>query len=748
LGVWIGAASVAGASVPTPQPFDAIAQIRNGVATLARPVELGIAPAFGSDRFVIRSERPNRIDFPVTIPARGVLRTGFVVLPPPLKTAVRLRDAATAAGRLPSEDDLLARMPPVRFLVQLDPSEGEPLTLVDRVVDTGRPADRRWHDLRIDLSAYAGRRGILRLAHTIVDHSGRSGEVEVGWTRPVLFDPRAEAARPNLLLVTIDALRADHLSSYGYARATTPNLDRLAGEGLRFAHAFTNAPMTVPSLPQMLASRYYPDRTDPTLATQLFADGVPATKAIVNNVYLGLWLTFRSRETFDSVTAAPLRAERITRAALRWLDTLEGERFALYLHYLDTHTPYEVPAPWAAHFADPGYHGALGLEFRDPDGARAGRYTGADRRHIVDLYDGAIRYVDAAIGTLLEGLRERGLLDRTLVVVTADHGEELWDHGGFFHGQSLYHEQLSVPLIMRLPGAVAAGTVVRDIARTVDLLPTMTTVLGLPGLPAAAGATLVTGEGAVVVGADREVFARAANPLFPHRFALQRRDHKYIVTVETGVEELYDRGDDPGERQNLADEPAQARLLGELRERLDVYRSPMRLTGFQVRAVATDALPHQIELTVETGGGIPLTDIDRIGLDAASQLAYENGGRRLRWTGVVSQARAGFRFAHDLLRVGGAEDRLRFEVRVDGRPLPADAIRIAAGVPAPSSPFQYMRGVPALDAAAAPPLEIADGHPVMVGIWRAPTAEPGLLPPEGVLTPAHRERLRALGYAE
>ena len=758
LTVWVGAASAAG----PPPTFDALAQIRSGVATLAHPVEFGVAPAFGADRFVIRCDQPNRLEFPVTIPPHAVLRAGFAVLPALFKVLARLQQEeagkAKAAGapatppRVPSEDELLARISPVRFLVQLDLDDGASLSLVDRVVDVGRAADRRWHDLRIDLSGYAGRRGILRLVHELAhpstDTRAGGADTEVGWMRPVLFDSQAEAARPNLLLVTIDALRADHLSCYGYARATTPRLDGLAREGLRFARAFTNAPMTVPSLPQLLASRYYPDRADPTLATQLFAGGVPVTKAIINNLYLGLWLTFRSRDTFDSLTAAPLRAEHITRAALRWIDTVAGDRFALYLHYLDTHTPYEVPSPWAGHFVDPGYHGPLGLKFRDPDGARGGRYTGADRQHIIDLYDGTIRYVDAAIGTLLDGLGERGLLERTLVVITADHGEELWDHGGFFHGQSLYHEQLSVPLIIRLPGAAAAGRVVQETARTVDLLPTVLDTLGLPALPAAAGAVLVTPDGAVAVGADREVFARAANPVFPHRFALQRRHHKYIVTVETGAEELYDLNDDPGELHNLAGEPALAPLLGELRERLEVYRSPLATTGFQVRAVARDGLSHRIELTVEAGGGIPLTDIDRVGLGAANQLAYENGGRRLQWTGVVSPAPAGFRFAHDLLRAGGVDDRLRFEVRVDGEPLPADAIRLAAGVPAPSSPFEYVDGAPALDAAEPPPLEGPGDRAVVVGIWRAPSVETAVLPREGVLTPERREQLRALGYAE
>lgn len=753
-------------------PFDAIAQLRAGAATTTRPVEMGLAPAFGSDRFVIRSEAPNRIEFSVTVPPRGVLRIGFSVLPSLFKllsrggrettaggpgaTAEKRADAAAPPGgaaALPSEDTLLSRVSPVRCTVEFEPAGGAARTLVERVVDIGRPGDRRWFDYRIDLSGQAGAQGVLRLTHDVVAPSGARGRfadayAEVGWTRPVLFDPVAEAERPNLLLITIDALRADHLGSYGYARPTTPRLDALARDGVRYARAYTNAPMTVPSLPQMLASRYFPDRGQPTLATQLFAGGVPVTKAIVNNIFLNLWLTFRSRETFDVVTAAPLQAEQITRAAIRWLDARGGDRFALYLHYLDTHTPYHVPAPWAGRFVDPAYRGPIDVVFRDADSARAARFDAADRQRIVDLYDGTIAYVDAAIGALIDALETRGLLANTLVVITADHGEELWDHGAFFHGQSLYDELLHVPLIVRLPGAAAAGTVVDATVRAVDIVPTIVDGLGLPSLLESAGKSLLAARGRPATGPDREVFARAANPVFPHRFALRRGIHKYIVTVETGAEELYDLDADPGERVNLLGERTAAPVLAELRDRLAVYRAPLATTGFQLRAVATDGRAHVIEAEIAAGGGIPLTDVDRIGLDVASQLTYGNGGRLLRWTGPVAADPVGIRFAHDLLRAGGVDDRLTFTVNIDGRIVPPAAIRLGGGSAAPASPFDYTEGRPDLVATRSPGFDGGPDGGVAVSIWRTPDEEVSVLPREGVLTPERREQLRALGYAE
>ena len=174
-----------------------------------------------------------------------------------------------------------------------------------------------------------------------------------------------------------------------------------------------------------------------------------------------------------------------------------------------------------------------------------GRYAPPDQQRIVDLYDGTVRYTDAAIGELLRALRARGVLDNTLVIITADHGEEFWDHGTFFHAQSLYSEQLHVPLVIRLPGGKAAGTIIQRSVRLVDILPTIATVLGLAPVPDGDGTSLVGPDLDPQLAHDREVFARAANPRFPHRFALQSGTHKLIVTVADGGEELYDLSRDP-----------------------------------------------------------------------------------------------------------------------------------------------------------------------------------------------------------
>jgi len=228
------------------------------------------------------------------------------------------------------------------------------------------------------------------------------------------------------------------------------------------------------------------------MVSSLFAGGVVRTKAIVNNLYLFQWLALASRDPFDSITEAwSWRADRISRNALQWIAQRPGEPFALYLHYIDTHTPYRPPPPFATRFTDAAYQGSVGLRFDDVAGARAGRYAPADRARIVALYDGALSFVDAEIGRLLDGLASRGLLDHTLVVVSADHGEEHWDHGSFFHGQSLYDELLHVPLLMRFPDRAYAGRVVREPVRALDIVPTIAEVLGLPAFPEFEGRSLL-----------------------------------------------------------------------------------------------------------------------------------------------------------------------------------------------------------------------------------------------------------------
>ncbi|HEY3188856.1 MAG TPA: sulfatase-like hydrolase/transferase, partial [Solirubrobacteraceae bacterium] len=442
--------------------------------------------------------------------------------------------------------------------------------------------------------------------------------------------------------------------------------------------------------------------------------------------------------------------------ALHWLDRRPGTRFALFLHYLDTHTPYRPPAADAAPFADPGHRGQVGAEFGDVAGARAGRYDAGDRTQIVALYDGALHFVDRELGRLLDGLASRGLLDSTLVIVTADHGDEQWEHGSFFHGQSLYDELLHVPLLVRLPGAAHAGAVIAEQVRSIDIVPTIAEALALPAAAGFQGASLlplVAGTGSAT---PRPLFARAANPELPYRFAVRTPAHKLILTVGSGLEELYDLRADPRETHSLTGDPAAAATLAPLRALMDVFRRELDESGLHVRAVARDGTPHRVEASLTVSPGQVIDNPDRIGLAPDDRLVLGPDARTLTWSGTVGTSPAGIRL--DAGQSGGVAPDLALDVRlqVDGVDVSPSAVYLAGdGTHPPTVPFTYKRvpptlvgkasETPSLLAAPPPELHARDEEPVSFFLWRYPDAggAPAAAP---AVDDEVRRRLRALGY--
>jgi arylsulfatase A-like enzyme len=656
-------------------------------------------------------------------------------------------------------ENVAAKAEPTRFRLTYTPDGGTPAVLLDRLVDPKqRPRDRGWIPRRIDLGRFAGTHGVLELRVEVAGHPEQHGVTAALVSRPALVDREAYRRRPNLLLVTIDALRADHLGCYGYHRPTSPALDRLAGEGVRFANAFANAPMTVPSLPQLFTGRYFPQPGVPTLLSSLYAGGIRDTLAIVRNPYLQVFLTLDARDSFDrQVLVDSWRAPHISRAALEWIDRRRGRPFALYLHYLDTHTPYTIPEPAAMRFADPSHRGTVGGRLDDIEPAKEGRLAAADRQRVVDLYDGTIRWVDDHLGRVLEGLRERGLLDKTLVVVTADHGEELFERGSFFHGQSLYDELLHVPLLVRFPGGAHAGRVVEPQVGLVDLLPSIAEIFDLPVFPGVDGVSwmpLVRGEPSPV----RAIFARAANPERPWRFAVRLPTHKLIYTVDPPAQQLFDLVTDPEERVNLVDDPAQAGALAKLRALLDLFRAPLADFGYQVRAVPrSGGEPVELEVRVRGSDRAPLANPDRIGRLGPDRLELGQDGQLLSWRTRLGGTPQGIRF--DWARLPDvSEATLTVEASVDGRRIEPGMLRLAGdGTPASALPLQIRAAAPrpfavkveapSLAADAPPTLAPPTSEPVLLYVWRAGEAGTGGVAPPAI-DEAQRRRLKALGYAE
>jgi arylsulfatase A-like enzyme/Tfp pilus assembly protein PilF len=353
----------------------------------------------------------------------------------------------------------------------------------------------------------------------------------------------AQSAPPNVLLITIDTVRADHVGAYGSTTAATPVIDRLAREGVRFADATSQAPLTGPAHAAILTGQY-PARlgvrdnaTTPippgaTTMAEIFKGRGYRTGAFVGAFVLGPEYGFG--QGFDTVDAtfaqfnagmklqAQRRAGEVVDAALRWLRG-GNQPFFAWVHLYDAHTPYDPPAPFRARFrASP--------------------------------YDGEIAYVDSNVGRLIAALEQSGELDRTLVAVMADHGEGLGDHGEAEHGMFLYDSVLHVPWVMRLPAKDAAGTVVKTQVRSIDVLPTLTAIAG------AAAPDNIDGQSVVPYirgAAPRDPVPSYAETFYPKWHfgwselkSIRVGDWKYIDAPKA---ELYDMRADAAERRNAVD---------------------------------------------------------------------------------------------------------------------------------------------------------------------------------------------------
>ena len=326
----------------------------------------------------------------------------------------------------------------------------------------------------------------------------------------------AEAApKYNLLLISIDTLRADHLHCYGYDRDTSPHLDQLAKEGVLFENVTAAAPWTVPSHMSMFTA-LYPSVHGVVDFTRELGEGVPTlagclaesgyvTAAFVTSACMNHLFGFnRGFESYDDYTVnqvvdnvEPLKHQVeatggdwriatghvITNRGTKWLTAHahSNQKFFLFLHYFDCHYDYKPPPPYDKKF-DPDYNGKEnGSDILQREADILKFISVMDLAHMMALYDGDIAETDENVGKVLQLLQDLGLSEKTLVIVLSDHGEGFLEHGKIRHGNSMYEELLHVPLIMRLPGVIPAGKRVAGNVSHVDLLPTVLGLLDLPG---------------------------------------------------------------------------------------------------------------------------------------------------------------------------------------------------------------------------------------------------------------------------
>lgn len=348
--------------------------------------------------------------------------------------------------------------------------------------------------------------------------------------------------RLNVLLVTLDTTRADRLGCYGYSRGKTPNLDALAAAGVLFQSAYAQVPLTLPSHCSIMTGTtplghgvhnngsyvLAPERT--TLAEMLKARGYRTAAFVASFSVDSRFGLDQGFDLYDDsfqpgLPLKPLNSERPADAVAAlfaaWLDGPAGEPFFAWVHFFDPHLPYRPPAPY-------------------------------DREFAADPYDGEVAFMDRAVGAVVTKLREKSLLDRTLVVLAGDHGEAFGEKVERGHGVFLYDGTMKVPLILYAPGRLPAGRTVPSRVRLTDIVPTVLDMAGLPLPGEVEGLSLVPlAEGGK--GGDRENYIETFYPRENYGWSelvgLISGDWKYIRAPRP---ELYDLKTDPAENRNLA----------------------------------------------------------------------------------------------------------------------------------------------------------------------------------------------------
>ena len=404
----------------------------------------------------------------------------------------------------------------------------------------------------------------------------------------------------NCILFVIDTLRADHLSCYGYFRNTSPNIDKMAEEGVLFRDSHATAIATGPGFTSIITGlspihhRFYLTPWNlPNLID--FDDSIPTLPEIIQDELQGYTtaafdnlINFASHmdqfvrgfEYYVNLTrtSKPIHHHvvggEINKRLIPWLESHSDERFFLFVHYWDPHTPYNQPDEYRGLFSHkPGNLNDLGVktapagykyvpgwgkvgEIWDPDPAQS--------KVTIDLYDGEIRYVDGLVGEVMETLERLKIADRTAVILTSDHGEQLGQHGMYGHGM-LHEAVIYIPLIIRCPTLMPRGEIIEGYVQQADIAPTILELLGLDEgkMPEMDGSSLIPViEGGK--GTREEIFIE------DHEYrAYMCGSWKYMRCYLNGREELYEVKSDPMEVVNLAEKEVER--VKEMRLKLDEW---------------------------------------------------------------------------------------------------------------------------------------------------------------------------------
>jgi arylsulfatase A-like enzyme len=384
---------------------------------------------------------------------------------------------------------------------------------------------------------------------------------------------------PNVILISIETTRADHLGCYGYERMTSPVIDTLASEGAMFLNMHVQRGETWPSLTSMMTSLYPVNHGVRHNGHMLPPSKISLAEILKNNKYrCGAFLTnavYAKWRGFDHKFANAEESEddvKATQKAIEWLKDQHDKKLFLWIHYWQPHRPYQPPLPYDRIF-DPDYTGRL-----DGSNYQMNEITlkkldldDADLNHIISLYDGSILFIDDQIKQVFQTLDDLGIKENSIIIVTADHGEDLYQHNYYFyHSGSVYSSSLHVPFIIKLPHQLRENKKIEDIVQGIDIAPTILDLLDIPIPEHFEGQTLkqlilsespVTGSGVaysewgnkiLTIRTDRYRYVYNPTGFHPHPIA-EVPEIAYPIEEE----ELYDVIADPLESANRVSEKSQ-----------------------------------------------------------------------------------------------------------------------------------------------------------------------------------------------
>jgi arylsulfatase len=537
----------------------------SGQVTLGRETRRALMPPL-----------PSRLTFEVEIPPEASLRFGIAV-------------SALGAEVSPAH---------VEFRVRLDDGGGEPETVFEGIVRRREP--NRFFDHEVDLSRWSGSH--VRLTLDTSSPNPSDLPMVPYWAHPVVVGSEIAIRAPNVILISLDCVRADHLGAYGYERSTSPRLDELAREAVVFETATAVSSFTHPTHMTMLTglppsihgvSRWRKPDSSVAYLPEILSRAGFRTNGIVSGPLLsqsfGFERGFDVYHAFHDETRAPELAD----AALEMLRRGRGQPQFLFLHFFDAHWPY-WPGDELNTLFGPLSGDTSGLlhKVRNQIPPESDR----DVQHMMDLYDAEIVYLDREVGRFFDELRKMGMYESSLILVTADHGEAFLEHGFWEHGQTLYQEMVHVPLLVKWPGEPAPQRVEGLVGQT-DLFPTILEAAGIERAASAYAGVSLPRFNERRDSTGREVVLELTWDPLPERparmlVAFRSERYKYIASFEAPTvdalysapvasEELYDLIGDPGETKNLA--PGDESTLAVNRKKVLAYLGHAR----ELRATRT-----------------------------------------------------------------------------------------------------------------------------------------------------------------